>query len=481
MLARATAVLLCCAAGGCMFGPNYSHPDVQTPAAYRYAPSEAAAAADVEWWKTMGDPVLDGLIAEALANNQTVKIAAANVEQAAAVLSTTRSAFFPQVGYQGAAGRQKLSQNTLALLPRGVPNPSDNYQALAGASWEIDLWGRVRRLSEAAEANLLATDEARRGVILSLVGTVANSYLALRGLDEQLVMAGRTLKTYEGSLQLMQYKFKFGRVSQMEVEQANVRVQSASAQIPQIRRDIATVENAMSILLGKSPGPIPRGKPIFEMSLPVVPADVPSQLLERRPDLRQAEQQLIAANAQIGAAKALYFPTISLTGSFGSASSELSGLFKGPANSWSYAANIAGPIFTGGAVSGQVAQAEAGQRAALASYQLAIQNAFADVENALVSRSTLQDQVAAQEKLVMSLRNYSRLAQLQFDGGRAPYSTVLQAEEELFPAELAWAALRAQLSGSVVDIYKSMGGGWIDTAAAMTIPAPEAAAKPAPQ
>jgi multidrug efflux system outer membrane protein len=464
MRARAAALLLCSAASGCMFGPNYSHPDVQVPAAYRFAPAEAAAAADVEWWKRMNDPVLDRLIADALANNQTVNIAAANVEQAAAVLSTTRSAFYPQVGYNGSATRQKLSHNSLALLPPGVPNPSTTYQALAGASWEIDLWGRVRRLTEAAQANLLATEEARRGVILSLVANVANSYLQLRGLDEQLVMAERTLKTYESSLQLMQYKFQYGRVGEMEVEQAKARYQTAAAQIPQIKRDIATLENAISILLGKSPGPIPRGRPIFEMTLPAVPPGVPSELLERRPDLRQAEQQLIAANAQIGAAKALYFPSISLTGALGSASNELSGLFKGPANSWSYAANLAGPIFTGGAISGQVAQAEAGQKAALANYQLAIQNAFADVENALVSRDTLDEQVAAQEKLVVALRKYSRLAQLQFDGGRAPYSTVLQAEEQLFPAELAWAGLRAQLSASVVDIYKAMGGGWVDTA-----------------
>ncbi|HLX23041.1 MAG TPA: efflux transporter outer membrane subunit [Usitatibacter sp.] len=467
MRAHAAVILLCCAASGCMFGPNYSRPDVKAPEAFRYEPREVAAAADVEWWKRMNDPVLDALIAEALANSQTVKIAAANVEQAAAVLATTRSAFFPQVGYNAAATRQKLSQNSLALLPPGVPNPATTYQVLAGASWEIDLWGRVRRLSESAQANLLATEEARRGVILSLVGTVATSYLQLRGLDEQLMMSERTLKTYESSLQIMQYKFQYGRVGEMEVEQARARYQTAAAQIPQIKRDIATVENALSILLGRAPGPITRGLPIFEMSLPAVPPGVPSELLERRPDLRQAEQQLIAANAQIGAAKALYFPAISLTGSLGSASSELSGLFKGPANSWSYAANLAGPIFTGGAISGQVAQAEAGQKAALAAYRLAIQNAFADVENALVTRTTLDEQVAAQEKLVVALRKYSRFAQMQFEGGRAPYSTVLQAEQELFPAELTWAALRAQLSASVVDIYKAMGGGWVDTAASI--------------
>jgi len=477
MRVRAAVFLVCCALSGCMFGPDYTRPEVPVPAAYRYEPTEVAAAADVEWWKKMNDPVLDAMIAEALANNPSVKIAAANVEQAAAVLSTTRSAFFPQVGYQGAAARQKLSQNTLALLPPGIPNPSTSYSALAGASWEIDLWGRVRRLTEAAQANLLATEEARRGVLLSLVATVANSYLLLRGLDEQLAIADRTQKAYADSLKLMQYKFQYGRVSEMEVEQAKARYQTAAAQIPATKRDIATLENALCILLGRAPGPVERGKPIFEMVLPEVPAGVPSELLERRPDVRQAEQLLVAANAQIGAARAQYFPSISLTGSLGSASSELSNLFRGPANSWSYAANVAGPIFTGGAISGQVAQAEAGQKAALAGYQLAIQNAFADVESALVSRATLEEQVAAQEKLVTALRNYSRIAQMQFDGGRAPYSTVLQAEQELFPAELALAVLRAQLSTSVVNIYKAMGGGWVDTASAMA-EAPPPAAKP---
>ena len=471
MRARLAASMLCVAAWGCAVGPDYHRPGIQAPAAFQYEPKQAAAAADAEWWKRMEDPVLDALIAEALASNPTVKIAAANVEQAAALLTTTRSALFPQVGYQGSGTRQKISDASAALLPPGVPNPATTYQVLAGASWELDLWGRIRRLTESAQANLLATEEARRGVILSLVATVANSYLQLRGLDEQLVMAERTRTTYAKSLQLMQYKFQYGRVSQMEVEQARVRYETAAAQIPQIRRDIATLESALSTLLGRSPGPIARGRGIFEIAIPAVPAGVPSQLLERRPDLRQAEQQLIAANAQIGAAKAQYFPTISLTGAAGTASSDLSGLFKGPAASWSYGGSIVGPIFTAGAIAGQVAQAEAAQKAALAAYQLAIQGAFADVDNALVAREMLEQQVAAQERLVAALRNYSRLAQLQFDGGRSPYSTVLQAEEQLFPAELAWAAQRAQLCAALVGIYKAMGGGWVDTASAMTQPA----------
>ena len=472
------AALLCGALAGCVVGPDYQRPGIAAPAAYLYEPKQAAATADLEWWKRFGDPVLDDLIAEALARNRTVKIAAANVEQAAGVLRSTRSPLYPQLGYQAGAGRDRFSENGTTSLASGTANPTNVYTALAGASWEIDLWGRVRRLSEAAQASLLATEEARRGVVLTLVANVATAYLQLRGLDEQLAMAERTQRTYAESLRLMELKFKYGRVSEMNVEQARARYQTAAAQIPRVRRDIALVEDALSILLARNPAPIPRGKPIFEMAIPAVPTGLPSDLLERRPDLLQAEQQLIAANAQIGAAKAQYFPTISLTGALGSASTDLSNLFKGPTRTWNYAGSIVGPIFTGGAIAGQVAQAEAAQRAALLFYEQAIQNAFADVDNALVTRATLEEQVAAQEKLVKALRGYSRLAQLQFDGGRAPYSTVLQAEEQLFPAELEWAAARAQLCASLVGIYKAMGGGWVAAADKLTAPPATVASSP---
>ena len=457
------AATLGAALSGCMVGPDYHRPKVDVPAAYRYEPTPTAETANIEWWKQFGDPVLDQLIAEALANNDNVKIAVANVELAAGFLTTTRSPLFPQVGYQGDAVRQRLSENSGIPLT-GVTNPQNAYQALLNASWEIDLWGRIRRLSESAQANLLASDEARRGVILSLVASVANSYLLLRGLDQQLDIARRTRELYAQALQLMELKFKYGRVSQMNVAQARSQYETAAAQIPPIELQIAQLENALSVLLGRNPGPIPRGKTILELALPEVPAGVPSQLLERRPDLLQAEQQLIAANAQIGAAKALYFPTISLTGAVGGASTELNDLFKGPSRVWSYGGSIIGPIFTGGAISGQVAQATAGQQAALFAYELSIQSAFADVETALVSRQKLAEQVAAQERLVQALREYARLAQLLFDGGRESYTTVLQAQQQLFPEELSLAAQRTQLYASLVGIYRATGGGWVNEA-----------------
>ena len=445
-------------------GPDYRRPEVETPKTYLYEPKEVADTANTEWWKQFNDPVLDQLIAEALANNRNVQIAAANVEQAAGVFTQVRSPLFPQFNYQGSAGRYRFSEGSTIVLPSGVSNPTDAFSLAAGASWEIDLWGRIRRQSEAAKANLLATDEARRGVILTLVAQVATTYLQLRGLDEQLVIAERTLKSYADSLQLINDKFEFGQVSQMNVAQAQSRYETAATEIPQVRKQIALTENALSILLARNPGPIARGKSILVIELPAVPAGVPSQLLEQRPDILRAEQQLITANAQIGAAKALYFPTISLTGSFGRASTDLSNLFDGPSRTWNFAGSFVGPIFTAGAISGQVAQAEAAQKAALLSYQQSIQNAFADVDDALVSRGQLIEQLAAQERLVKALKEYEELAGLLWDGGYAPYSTVLQAQEELFPQELNLATTRAQLLASAVDIYRATGGGWVNEA-----------------
>jgi multidrug efflux system outer membrane protein len=471
------ALLAAALAAGCMMGPDYRRPAIDAPQAFRYEPKEAADTANTEWWKQFNDPVLDGLIAEALANNLNVKVAAANVEQAAGVLTQTRSALFPQIGYDATAGRARTTEaGSTPELARLLPNPQSSYQALLNASWELDLWGRIRRLSEASRANLLATDEARRGVILSLVASVAGNYLTLRGLDEQLVVAKQTLGAYGESVRLFKLQFQYGQVSQMNVSQVESQYETAAAQIPQIESQIAQTESSLSVLVGRNPGEIARGKSVYELVLPTVPAGVPSSLLERRPDLLQAEDTLIAANAQIGAAKALYFPTISLTGAGGSSSAALSNLFTGPARVWNYAGQLAGPIFTFGAVSGQVAQAEASQQAALYNYRLSIQNAFADVENALVASQKLKEQQAAQERLVAALKSYAQLATLQYNGGYTSYTTVLQAEQSLFPAELTLASVRAQVFSSSVNVYKAMGGGWVIEADKMTgDPAPPVA------
>jgi multidrug efflux system outer membrane protein len=470
------AIVFAALLAGCALGPDYARPKVDAPGAFRFEPATVADTANTAWWKQFGDPVLDQLIDAALANNLNVKIAAANVEQALAVITQTRSALFPQVGYSGYAERAKAPNTGVVAVIPNYPNPQSAYQALLSASWEIDLWGRIRRLSEAARANMLATDEARRGVILTLVSTVATNYITLRGLDEQLAIAKRTLGIYGESVQLYQLQFKYGQTSQMTVSQAQSQYETAAAQIPQIESQIAQTENALSVLLGNNPGPIPRGKSIYDLALPAVPAGVPSALLERRPDLLQAEESLIAANAQIGAAKALYFPTISLTGALGSSSTDLSNLFKGPTRVWNYAGQVIGPIFTFGAVSGQVAQSEAAQQAALLNYRFSIQNAFADVDNALVANQKLKDQLAAQERLVAALKDYARLAKMQYDGGYTAYSTVLQAEQSLFPAELTLAAVRASVFSSAANTYKAMGGGWVTVADTLTTDPPAAPA-----
>ncbi len=459
-------VLIALSLTACAMGPNYKRPGIDVPQSFQYEPKDAADTANTEWWRQFNDPVLEQLIVEALSANKTVKIAAANVEQASGILMTTRSALFPQLGYNGTGVSQYLSRNN--VVPAPAHNPYSTFQVFAGASWEIDLWGRIRRQTEAARAGVLASIEARRGIILSLVAEVAASYIQLRALDEQLMIAESTLRTYGESLKYFGLQFEYGIVSQVTVEQARAQYETAAAAIPIIQLQIVQTENAISILLGRNPGPIPRGRTLVELKMPLVPAGLPSQLLERRPDILQAEQQLIAANAQIGAARALYFPTISLTGALGTSSSELSYLFRGPSGAWSYSGSIIGPIFTAGAIRGQVKQAEAAQQAALFAYQQTIQSAFADVENSLVSRIYLGEQLSAEQKRVVAYTEYARLAKLRYDEGYSAYLEVLYAQQLLFPAELSTVQTRAATFVALVSIYKATGGGWVTEADKMT-------------
>jgi multidrug efflux system outer membrane protein len=466
---RRTVILAIGVLAGCAMGPDYRRPEVAVPETYQYLPKETADTVNTAWWQQFGDPVLDQLIVEALGNNRNVMQAAANVQQAAALLTETQSQFYPQAGYDAGGTRQQFSTDYLPNRP-STSRTQTTYNVIASASWEVDLWGRIRRQTESAQANLLATEEARRGVILSLVAQVANNYLTLRALDEQLEVAKKTLATYAESLKLFELQFKYGVVSQMNVAQARSQYQTAAAEIPSIEQQIVNTENALAILLGRNPGHIVRGKSVADMSVPQTPAQLPSQLLERRPDIAQAEQQLVAANAQIGAAKALYFPTISLTGALGSVSGDLSNLFTGPTRVWSYGGSLLGPIFTGGAVTGQVRQAEGAQQAALFNYEKTVQGAFADVENALIAQQKSRERLQAQQGLVDALSDYARLARLQYNGGYVPYSTVLQAEQQLFPAQLTLAQDRAQVFGAVVSVYQSLGGGWVTLADGMTTP-----------
>ena len=383
----------------------------------------------------------------------------------------TRSQFFPQVNYNASATRQRASEIAgIPLTGAVIKNPSTNYEVLAGASWEIDLWGRIRRLTEAARANLLATEQAQR---VGLSRSPKSPAPICSCVAWMLNWRSRTtLASYGKTLQLFELQYKYGQIPKLNVEQARSSYETAAAsQIPQIESQIAQTEDSLSVLLGRNPSAIPRGKSI-QMLARRVPAGLPSQLLERRPDIAQAEQNLIAANAQIGAAKALYFPTISLTGAFGNQSTDLSKLFAGSSQVWSFAGQATGPIFTGGAIKGQVAQATAAQKAALLNYEFTIQNAFADVDNALVARQKLLEQQAAQERLVNALREYERLAYLQYKGGVTPYSTVLQAQQGLFPQELNLAQTRFAVHNALVNLYKATGGGWVDIAQKIAEPPP---------
>jgi outer membrane protein, multidrug efflux system len=455
------------ALSGCLLGPNYERPAVDAPPAFRFAESDAKDLVNTAWWEQFQDPALNALIATALADNKDVKIAAARVEQFLGQFVTTRSQLFPQVAAGFDAQRQRVPLGS-TQLPSGVGPVFNQFQATLSASWEIDFFGKLRRQTEAARASLLASEEGRRATILTLVASVASSYVNLLSLDRQLDIAKSTAASRAASVHVFQLRFSGGEVSQMELAQSQSEYEASLATIPQIELQIAQQEDALSILLGHNPGDIARDRELDDLALPAVPAGLPSELLERRPDLRQAEQDLIAANALIGAARALYFPSISLTGLFGSASTRFSSLFTGPARVWSYAGAVTLPIFTAGSISGQVTQAEAQQQQALFQYQKSIQVAFQEVADALVSLQKTREQLVVQGSQVDALRTYARLARLRYEGGYTSYIEVLDAERSLFNAQLTYAQTQGVVFTSAVSLYKAMGGGWVTDAEHMT-------------
>jgi outer membrane protein, multidrug efflux system len=449
---------------GCMVGPNYQRPDVDIPSSWRWEEKEVKNTVNATWWEQFQDPVLNGLIDTALKENKDLKIAAARVEEYIGRYGFTRAALFPQIGVGASAGQDRYSEKTAIPLSPNMDNPATTYQMALSGSWEIDLWGRLRRATESAQAQLLATEENRRAVLLSLVAAVANGYVILRDLDKQLEVAVATAKSRKESYEVFKLRFEGGLVSDIEINQAKALYEQAMATIPLFQKNITVQENAISLLLGRNPSPIPRGKTIDELVPPAVPAGLPSDLLTNRPDVLQAEQELIAANANIGAAKALYFPTISLTGLFGFASGDLSDLFTGPAKTWSWAVPITMPIFTGGAIAGQVKAAEAVQQQALLGYQKTIQTAFREVEDALVGQSRTREQLQAQAREVEAYRNYAQTARLRYDNGYTSYLEVTFAEQNLFSAELAYTQTQGVLFQALVNLYKAMGGGWVTEA-----------------
>jgi multidrug efflux system outer membrane protein len=458
-LAAATLAL----AAGCTVGPDYSRPDVTSPDKWRIDYPQAADVANTRWWEQFNDPALNQLIDTALRENRDLLIAAARVDQFVGQLSVVRSQFYPQIGYSADASRNRASE--VGQPPLAGADPYYTlYQGALSARWQIDLFGRVRRQSEAAQAQVYASEQGRRGVVLTLVTSVATSYIALRALDRQLEIAQATAKNYADTARIFDLRFKGGVVSEVELNQVESQYQQALAAIPALEQQIAAQENLISVLLGRNSGAIARGRTIDELVAPGIPADLPSTLLERRPDILQAEQTMIAANANIGAAKALYFPTLSLTGLLGSVSTAFGDFLTGPATAWTVAAGLTGPIFTFGQIEGQVQNAEAFQREALANYQQVILNAFRETNDALTGTMKKRDESAAQTKRVAALREYARLSRLRFDNGYAGYLEVLYAENELFGAELAAVRSQAERYTQLVNVYKAVGGGWVNEA-----------------
>jgi multidrug efflux system outer membrane protein len=463
----ALALLLAMPLSACMVGPDYRRPDVDVPAGWRLAATEAGAVANIAWWDQFQDPVLSDLVRTALANNKDLEIATANVDQAVAQYGIVRSAEFPQLSAGASAERQRLSRTTAIGGGTGRGQFND-FGANLSASFELDVWGKLRRASESARASLLASEQGKGTVVLTVVTTVASGYIQLRALDRQLEIAQYTSQSLGEAARLQRVRFEEGAVPQSDYQQAESQYREAVARVPELEREIAQQENFISVLLGRNPGPIARGRNIDALSFPAVPEGLPASLLERRPDIRQAEQNLIAANADIGVAKAAYFPDISLTALLGLESAQLSDLFKGPSKAWSLGAGLLQPIFNAGRISSHVAQTEALQRQALHAYEKSIISAFQDVENALIDRTKFGQVRDEQAKNVEALRRFRDLADLRYREGATIYLEVANAEQSLFNAELAYVATQAQLFQSYANLYKAMGGGWIEEAERLT-------------
>ena len=453
---------------GCAVGPDYKRPATDAPGTYRRAESDTNAAArtrsfaDVGWWETFKDPQLTAYIAEALTNSYDIKIAAARVLQAEAAARITRSQFFPTINAGGDIYTARTSQKGAIPLPAGA-DPQRGYgdAYVSMNAYEVDLWGRIRRANEAAKANLLATVEAQKAVRQTLVSQVATAYLGLLELDLELQIAQNTYGVRTNSLELTVSRQEGGVASIQDVYQARILVYSAEAAIADTHRRIEQQENLLSILLGRNPGPIERGSPLISQTVRAeVPPGLPSSLLERRPDIRVAEQQLVAANANIGQAKAAFYPQLTITGFYGYQSVALSDLFSSPARTWQFGPSLTLPLFTGGKLKGNLKLAQAAFEESVASYQQTVQYAFRDVSDGLIAYQRTQEYRAKQELNTQAHRDAADTANVRYEGGVTSYLEVLYNEQELFGAELVLAQARLSELLSVVQLHRALGGGW---------------------
>ena len=448
MIAVALLPLLC---AGCTLGPKYARPVVRPPADF-YAAQQTTAnsAADMAWWDLFKDPVLQELIREALKSNYDLQLAVARVDQERALLGVSRSQYYPQVGYDASISGQQSP----------VVSNHTYYSYSFSAIWEIDLFGRIRKLNEAQRAAYFSSEEARRDIRLLVMSDVALGYFQLRALDEQLEIAHRTVQSFQETLDLFQRKFQGGAASGLEVARAQAALSNVAATIPDFERQIVAQENALDLLLGRNPGPIVRGATLADQyDPPDVPAGLPATLLERRPDLRETEQNLIAANANVGVAKANFFPTISLTGLLGGVSPQLSE-FTASGKAWSLAGNLAGPIFTGGRLKNEYRASLALRDQAKISFEQAVTRAFGEVSTSLSAHQQLARAYREQLKSVEAYRESVRLSFIRYDSGLSSYFEIIDAQIQLYPAESSSVSYDLGRKSAVVNLYRALGGGW---------------------
>ena len=454
-----SVTLLICT--GCAVGPKYKRPTVTVPEGYRGLAPDAgqqtsASLADEKWWTVFQDPQLQQLIRTALVQNYDVRIAATRILQAQAILGITRADQYPTI--TGGASTTNTRAQRTKVLPEFESSANEVNLSLV---WELDFWGKFRRATEAARASLLATEWGKRAVISSLVSNVATAYFQLRELDLELEISKRTLDSRKQSLNLVEIRARGGVTALIDVRQSEQLVYTAAGSIPDLERRIEQQENFLSVLLGNNPGPITRGKSLVENSvLPTVPAGLPSSLLEKRPDIQATEQQLVAANARIGVAKAAYFPQITLTAIAGYQSPALTDLFTGPAGFWNFGGQLLQPIFTGGRIRSNVRLTEAQQQEAVLFYQSTIQQAFREVSDSLIAYRKDQEFRQQQELLAVAAEDTVRLANVRYSGGVSSYLEVLDSDTRYFDAQLALAQAQLNERLALVQLYNALGGGW---------------------
>ena len=444
----------------CAMGPDYSRPDISTSDTFRMAEDQKdlPSLANTPWWELYHDEELQKLIRIALEENKDLKRTVATVDEFAARALVAKTDFAPQMN---ATVYAPVFGNSKNVAFPGFPNPF-NYYVQGNLAWEIDIWGRIRRSNEAALGDLLAREENRRALIVQLVGGVAQAYFDLRQFDMQMDIAQRTLQAWEESVRISQARLRQGMINKLDLDQFEAERESATARIAELKRQMIQKENELSVLLGRNPGQVSRGRLLTEQTMPpIVPAGLPSELLQRRPDVIQAEQGLAAATARIGMAKADRFPKLSITGILGIASPQLSRLVANETFFGAAGPSLAGPLFNAQILGFQQKASEAQSRQALAQYEQTILTAFREVEDALVGVSTAREQAAAQERQVNALQSALRLANLRYKGGLANYLDVLIAQRSLFDAELSLAATRRLHLVSIVQLYKALGGGWL--------------------